>query len=153
MKTVHEVASSFRNQISTEFAAKRVPRSDVAAPSTSSRSSESREASAMDARMSLRFASVRSCSLKAFSWPCERRRCRRRSRSSRIARSGPSSLSRTSSNDSTGMRRTSWSVISAPGGRTTRQGGVWGATSRRAGRARARPSPNASGRATHTTGQ
>src|ERR1035441_8256432 len=59
MKTVHEVASSFRNQISTEFAVNRVPRSDVAARSTSSRLSESLEASAMDARMSLRLASDR----------------------------------------------------------------------------------------------
>ena len=95
MKTVQEVASSSRNQISTEFAAKRVPRSEVAARSTSSRLSESLEASAMEARMSLRLASVRSRSLNASSCSCERRRWRRRSRSSRIARSGPSSRSRT----------------------------------------------------------
>src|SRR5512141_1813325 len=152
MKTVHESPSSFRNQISTEFAAKRVPRSSVAEPRICSRSSESRAASAIDARISLRRASTRSRSLNAFSSLAERRRCRSRRRSRRIARSGPSSRSRTTSNDSRGIRRTSGSVISMPGGTTTRHGGGAFATSRSGGRVCLKPRPNAAGRVTHTTG-
>ena len=51
------------------------------------------------------------------------------------------------------MRRTSWSVISAFGGTTTRQSGGWGAMSRIAGRTRTKPRPNASGLVTQTRGQ